>query len=148
MESAFGVDHGEISKKLGSTLIPKAPGRHAMKSAAITGNHGEVPNLPRGLRGQAPRHRKPGEPVTKAFSTGASSKIVGQLGRSKKPGDKVVATQMIRQGIKYAPKTTGARERALSSGAVRAERLGARIRHRENYPGSKKLKGFPQRQLP
>lgn len=86
--------------------------------------------------------------ISKAFSTGASAKVVGQLGRSQTRGDKGVALGMIRQGIKGAPRTTGARERALNSGAVRAERLGARIRHRENYPGSKNLAGFPRKPLP
>ena len=68
-ESAFGVDHGEISKKLGPSL-PKAitPGKHAAKGVNITGGYGEVPMLPRGARGKAPRHRKPGEAVTKAFT--------------------------------------------------------------------------------
>lgn len=86
---------------------------------------------------------------SKAFSTGASSKVVGQLGRSKKPGDKGVALSMIKNGIRgsKAPKTA-ANERALNSGAQRADALAGRIRHREAYPGSKNLKGFPRRQLP
>lgn len=83
-----------------------------------------------------------------SFSTGASSKVVGQLGRSKKPGDKEVAIGMIKHGIKNAPKRGAVQERALNSGAARAEALSGRIRHRQNYPDSKKLKGFPQRQLP
>ena len=66
MDSAFGVDHGDISKKLGPVKPPMlTPGKHARTGANITGNYGEVPALNRSLRGKPGKHRKLG-PVTKA----------------------------------------------------------------------------------
>jgi|SRR5262245_6448818 len=82
------------------------------------------------------------------FSTGMKSSVINSLGRSKARGAKPLAAQAIGAGLGKVKATSGAHERALTGGVQRAGALRGRLQHRENYPGSKKLHGFPKGQLP
>jgi hypothetical protein len=56
--------------------------------------------------------------------------------------------QILANKIGRLKPTSGAHERALNMGRQRAGALAGRATHRENYPGSKKLNGFPRKALP
>lgn len=44
--------------------------------------------------------------------------------------------------------TSGAQERARGAGVQRMDAIAGRQTHRQNYPESKNIHGFPKRQLP
>ena len=93
-ESAFGIDHGYVSK----AIIPLG----SSKMARLEGTQIRVGQKTRGMQENA---------------------------RARVPG-------------------AGKRVEALQQGGARADALVGRARHRKNYPGSKKLNGFPRGPLP